>query len=93
MCKKGVTKKTGGIACERCLKWYHVVCVFGALQVTMDLLSHKNLVFLCDECVDAWKDDDDEKDKEDKCSQTETDEVKTTEARTQTEERTTMPET
>ena len=87
VCKRGVTKNTGGIACERCHEWYHVVCVFGALQVTMKVLMHKNLLFLCDDCVD--KPDEERVD----CS-TQTDTMKTTEARTQTEEeRKTEPKT
>ena len=52
VCKKGVITKLGGIACEKCLMWFHVACVFGVLEVSMDLLSHKNIVFLCDECVE-----------------------------------------
>ena len=92
VCKRGVTSKTGGISCEKCREWYHVACVFGVLQVSIDLLQHKNLVFLCDDCVDH-RNEQTEKDFLDNGTQTDL-YPPTTEARTQTDdERTTTTET
>lgn len=89
VCKRRVTSVTGGIACEKCREWYHVACVFGVLQVSMDLLNHKNLVFLCDGCVSL-----DEEDKVDSSTQTDDEVRTTTTTQTQTDEvRTTTTQT
>ena len=86
VCVKAVTSKSRGIECDECLVWFHVACVFGMVQVNMDLLSHRNIVFRCDDCVtDCKRDKDDEKDKAETSTQTD-DERTTTEAVTQTTE-------
>lgn len=83
VCKKAGATKDGEVECGKCLVWFHVACVFGALAVNMDLLAHKNIVFLCDECMDGPKE---KKYKADCGSQTETTRTTTeTSVQTQTE--------
>ena len=94
VCKKKVTSRAKAVACERCLTWLHVSCVFqlGAMSVpvmtaVMAVLDSKHIAFRCDHCLN----EDDDKDKVDACSQT--DEARTTTEGTQTEKERTTPET
>ena len=58
-CETAVVNRTNVLACERCDTLYHVVCALGpkpGVQSTR-FLNHKNLLFLCDRCVEAAKEE------------------------------------
>lgn len=80
-CKGGVTNRTNGVACERCDAWYHMDCALGVKPgAHTRILSNKNLVFLCDGCVAAAKEEwsvaGGTKSKESKGTQTEKEEAR-----------------
>ena len=80
-CNAGVTNRTNGVACERCDAWFHLDCALGVRPgAHTKILSHKNLLFLCDACVAAakeeWSAAGGGKSKEDKAIQTQTEEAR-----------------
>ena len=53
VCKESVTARCSGVVCELCELWVHTACV--GLKASTKMLSHKNIMFLCDECLEAAK--------------------------------------
>lgn len=50
-CGKNVTKKTGGVACGRCLKWFHVNCVkISAEELNFLAKSKGKFFYECNDC-------------------------------------------
>ena len=48
-----MTARCSGVVCELCELWVHTACV--GLKASTKMLSHKNIMFLCDECLEAAK--------------------------------------
>ena len=51
VCLESVSATCSGVECEVCDTWFHTACV-GLQKASSKMLSHKNIVFLCDECID-----------------------------------------
>ena len=50
VCLESVSATCSGVECEVCDTWFHTACV-GLQKASSKMLSHKNIVFLCDECI------------------------------------------
>ncbi|MPD05768.1 hypothetical protein E2C01_101532 [Portunus trituberculatus] len=49
-CEKSVTTRCSGVECEL---WFRTACV--GLKASIKMLSHKNILFLCDENLEVAK--------------------------------------
>ncbi len=48
-----MTTTCSGVECEVCDLWFHTACV--GLNASIKMLRHKNIMFLCDKCLDVAK--------------------------------------
>ena len=49
VCEESVSARCSAVECEVCERWVHTACV--GLKASTKMLSHKNIMFLCDECL------------------------------------------
>ena len=75
VCCESVSATCSGVVCEMCDRWLHTACV-GLLKASSKMLNHRNIVFLCDGCLEDAKERlKDTKEKTDAATQTKTSET------------------